>query len=590
MRRVALTILAAAALMAAAFPVTAQAAGWYSTDLHVHSTISADGRPDLGIIAKNARAAGINGVFLTDHNQASDFSISSRTANNAFFDAPTKDNLARWTAAGATQVSSPVHTGTAATRLTSTGTGEQYLYSVRGPNFRAGSGAVRTTFSMYPTTLGAGSSIYLSASFGGDVTILKASPGPEGYTPAQSGVPTSCKSVVFVWYFGSPLDPARYQPTTAACKAPIPAVVVKQFPITASQCDKAFTLNTWNTCTIDVDAAVATLAAADKPYDYLGLSQLKVATLGSATVYFDDYSTAKVLPAGSTVDSRAGAEFAARNALLAQYDDPAGNFRMFPSIEEGTSEHAQRFNFAITAPGQFTTFCNGTCNYAKGVSGIAPTQASGYPAQLNHPGVDGGVTDGQATGACSNGLTPACGADLVEVRQRGMLNDWDAILKTGSPLIGTWGSDNHTGSWSANSQMTWLRAPTNGFDDLMHALFEGRAYNARLGTAASRLSLLFDVGTTNPTEPYPTRYPLYVPTGQAVNLRASITGMKAGTFVRWVQNGVIGADEPPTAGTTYAATRQLTLTGSSAYARVEVGASATVDADGTTQAIMLKPA
>jgi hypothetical protein len=367
-------------------------------------------------------------------------------------------------------------------------------------------------------------------------------------------------------------------------------VVVKQFPITASQCDKAFTLNTWNTCTIDVDAAVATLAAADKPYDYLGLSQLKVATLGSATVYFDDYSTAKVLPAGSTVDSRAGAEFAARNALLAQYDDPAGNFRMFPSIEEGTSEHAQRFNFAITAPGQFTTFCNGTCNYAKGVSGIAPTQASGYPAQLNHPGVDGGVTDGQATGACSNGLTPACGADLVEVRQRGMLNDWDAILKTGSPLIGTWGSDNHTGSWSANSQMTWLRAPTNGFDDLMHALFEGRAYNARLGTAASRLSLLFDVGTTNPTEPYPARYPLYVPTGQAVNLRASITGMKAGTFVRWVQNGVVGANEPPTTGTTYAATRQLTLTGSSAYARVEVGASATADADGTTQAIMLKPA
>ena len=118
--------------------------------------MSADARPDLGIIAKNARAAGLNAAFLTDHNQASDFSISSRTANNAFFDAPAKDNLARWTSVGTTQVASPVHSGTAATHLVSTGTGEQYLYSVRGPNFRAGSGAVKTTFSMYPASLGAG--------------------------------------------------------------------------------------------------------------------------------------------------------------------------------------------------------------------------------------------------------------------------------------------------------------------------------------------------------------------------------------------------------------------------------------------------
>jgi len=59
--------------------------------------------------------------------------------------------------------------------------------------------------------------------------------------------------------------------------------------------------------------------------------------------------------------------------------------------------------------------------------------------------------------------------------------------------------------------------------------------------------------------------------------------------VRWVQNGVIGSNQTPTSGS-YNATKTLTLSGSSAYARVEVGTSATADADGTSQAIILKPA
>ena len=568
------------------------ASQWYATDLHVHSTVSADARPDLGILTKNARAAGFNAIFLTDHNQASDFEISTRTANNAFFDAASHDDINHWTkvGSGVTQVSSPVHSGTASTHLVSSGTGEQYLWSVRGPNFRAGTGAVTTTFSVYPTSVGASSSLYVSASLGGDVTIQKTAPGPEGYTPAQTGVPASCKSVVFVWYFGAAPDPARYTPTAAACNkvSPIPPAIVKEFPITAAQCDKAFTLNTWNTCTLDVDAAVATLAAADKPYDYLGLSELKVAALGTVNAYVDDYATKKALPSGSTVDSRAGAEFAARNALIPQYDDPAGNFRLFPSIEEGTSEHAQRFNFGITSAGQFTTFCNGSCNYAKGVSGIGPTEASGYPGQLNHPGVPGGVTDAQATGACSNGLTPACGGDTMEVRQRNMSNDWDTILKTGTPLVGDWGSDNHVGNWSGSSMATFLYAPSNGFDDLMQALFEGRAYDAKIATGATHLSLLLNVGTSA-AEPYPARYPLYVPSGQTVSLHATLGNIKSGSYVRWVQNGVIGSNQTPTSGS-YDATKTLTLSGSSAYARVEVGTSATADADGTSQAIILKPA
>jgi hypothetical protein len=582
------------AIVGAAFALwsaaVAGASQMYATDLHVHSTVSADARPDLGIIARNARAAGLNAVFLTDHNQASDFSISTRTANNAFFDAAAHDDLNRWTpvGTGVTQVASPVHSGTAATHIVSTGAA-QYLWSVRGPNFRPGSGAVTTKFSLFPTTLAAGASFYISASFGGDVTIQSTAPGPEGYTPAQSGVAASCKSVVFIWYFGAAPSTAPYQPTATACKvSPIPPVVVKEFPITAAQCDRAFTLNTWNTCTLDVDAAVATLAAADKPQPYLGLSELKVAASGNANVYVDDYATSKALPAGSTVDSRAGAEFAERNALIPQYDDPAGNFRMFPSLEEGTNNHTQRFNFAITSPGQYTTFCNGTCNYANGYTGIAPTQTSGYPAQLNHPGVAGGVTDAQATGSCPNGLTPACGADVMEVRQRNMSNDWDTILKTGEPLVGTWGSDNHVGTWSGSSLSTYLFSPSNSFDDLMQATFEGRGYDALLGTSTTRMSMLFNVGTSA-AEPYPARYPLYVPAGDSVSLHVDVTHVKAASSVRWVQNGVIGANEAATSGN-YSATRTLTMSGSSAYARVEAGTSATANADATTEAIMLKPA
>jgi hypothetical protein len=589
-RAVALGLLVAgqALLVAPSAVVAVTTSQWYATDLHVHDTFSADARPDLGIVARNARAAGLNAVFLTDHNQASDFPISSRTANNAFFDAVGKDDLSHWTTVGSgvTQVSSPVHSGTAATKLTSTGS-EQYLWTVRGPNLRPGTGAVSTTFSIDPTTLGSGGTFAISASFGGDVTIQKSKPGPEGYTLASTGVAVPCKSVVFMWYLGSAPDPARYQPTSSNCSAsPIPPVVVKLMPITTGHCDRALTLNTWNTCTLDVSAAVASLAAADQPVDYLGLSELKVGVMGPVTAYVDDFSMSKTV--SGTIDSRAGAEFVARNALIGQYDDAAGNFRVFPSLEEGITEHAQRFNFGITSASQYTTFCNGTCNYSKGVSGIAPTKASGYPGQLNHPGVSGGVSDSAAVGTCSNGLTPACGADVMEVRQRNMAKDWDTILKTGKVVVGDWGSDNHTGQWSGSSQATFLYAPSNSFDDLMGALYEGRAYVGRLGTSTSQTRVLFDLGSTA-SQPYPGRYPVYVPVGSSVTVHATISSIKSGDYVRWVDNGTLGGNITPTSGS-YSGSRTVTLSGSSTYSRIEVGPSATADADAMSEAILLLPA
>jgi hypothetical protein len=169
-----------------------------------------------------------------------------------------------------------------------------------------------------------------------------------------------------------------------------------------------------------------------------------------------------------------------------------------------------------------------------------------------------------------------------------MSNDWDTILKAGEPLVGTWGSDNHVGTWSGSSLSTYLFSPSNSFDDLVQATFEGRGYNALLGTSTTRMSMLFNVGTSA-AEPYPARYPLYVPTGDSVSLHVDVTHVKAASSVRWVQNGVIGANEAATAGN-YSATRTLTMSGSSAYARVEAGTTATANADATTEAIMLKPA
>jgi hypothetical protein len=105
----------AAVLLLPAVPAAADQ--MYAVDLHAHSTVSADARADLGTDARSARAAGLNALFLTDHNQASDFSISTHTANNSFFDTPGHDDLTRWTTfgTGVSQVTSPVHSGTAAT-------------------------------------------------------------------------------------------------------------------------------------------------------------------------------------------------------------------------------------------------------------------------------------------------------------------------------------------------------------------------------------------------------------------------------------------------------------------------------------------
>src|SRR6266498_5708347 len=126
-------------------PVFAQSGWtWYKTDLHVHSVISADAFDDLGIQSQAAKSLGYNALFLTDHNLASSFPISSLTANNMVFE----DSYTHWTAGtygsqtSTTNAlaSTPVHTGAKSLHLVSTasGSGETYVWTKRGPNFRSG--------------------------------------------------------------------------------------------------------------------------------------------------------------------------------------------------------------------------------------------------------------------------------------------------------------------------------------------------------------------------------------------------------------------------------------------------------------------
>ena len=550
------------ALVSAASPSAgagqASSAQWYKSELHAHSVFSADAFPDLGIMSQSAKAAGYSALFLTDHNLGSNFPISSMTANHMWFE----DTMRRWTPAttgvlSATTnalASSPVHSGTASLHLksTSSSAGETFVWTKRGPLLRSSHAIVK--LSIDAVRLDAGSSLYVSVSIGGDPTVNEPSNNPVGYT-TKAGVISPGKSNVLVWYFGAP-PPASFYPGAR----------VISHALGPSSCDRSFALNTWVTCTIDVtEAALAEIPAADQPLEYNGFSDLKMSAVGNAgtaDAYFDSF----------TIDATSSSadEFVYRNGLIHSYDTES--FEIFPSVEMGIGEHANRFNFGISDPSQFVS-------YDSGVDGIAPTQASGYPAQLNHPGSDGGVTHAQAI------ATNAEGAELMEVRQQNMIDDWDAILRKGVPLVGTWGGDNHYGRWTTGSQSTHIRASALDFDALMTALRQGRAF---LSAGVSAMTFNLD----GSSEPYAAATPVSVPPGQlAATVYLSIAdGLKSGDTVVWRSNlgsetttSVIASD--PTSGPSYDAAKAVSLTGSRTYVRAEVR-SASGTLRGMTEAIM----
>jgi hypothetical protein len=75
-------------------------------------------------------------------------------------------------------------------------------------------------------------------------------------------------------------------------------------------------------------------------------------------------------------------------------------------------------------------------------------------------------------------------------------------------------------------------------------------------------------------EPYPARYPIYVPATQtSVNVHLSVTGgLKSGYTIRWIRNGVRMSTDS-TAGTSYETTKNIPLDGTGTYLRAEVRTS-----------------
>jgi hypothetical protein len=508
---------------------------WYKTDLHVHSAFSAEAFDDLGILSQSAKSLGYNALFLTDHNLASSFSISGLTANNMIFE----DSYRRWTSGQYGSPSStinalaaaPVNTGANSLHLagSSSGSGETYVWTNRGPNFR--SGDIILKVSIYPTRIDPGSGVYVSAAIGGDVTVHS----PDGYTTA-SGAISPGKSTVLVWQIGS----AR----TASTDPNARVLTYSLGP---------YTLNAWNHYTINISDYLADIPPADRPMDYNGLTYLKMAAAangGTAEAYFDTYSiiaSAPVPPAD---------EFVHRNSLIRTYD--TSTFKIFPSVELGTGNHVQRLNFEITDPSQFVSYSNG-------IDGILPAQQSGYPAMLNHPGSSGGVSDQEVIS------TQGEGADMMEVRQQDWIDNWDAVLKQGAQLLGTGTTDTHR-IFSGSSYATYVYGQELTFDSLVHSIFEGRTYIA-VGSSGDQGRVIFNRNSSS-QEPYPARYPVYISDAQATaNVHMMVTaGLQNGSTMRWYTDGVLTATDNWTSAS-YDATKSIPLSGAFTYVRAEVRSS-----------------
>ena len=514
---------------------------WYKTDLHVHSVISADAYNDLGIMSQSAKAQGYSALFLTDHNLASSFPISSLTANNMVFE----DSYRRWTSGtyglptSTTNVltTTPVNTGTNSLQLASSasGYGETFVWASRGPNFR--SGDIILKFSVYPTRIDTGSGVYVSASIGGDATVQKA----DGYT-TSSGVISPGKSIVLVWQLGS----VRTASSDANSR-----VLTYSLP---------YTLNTWNHYTINISDYLEDIPSVERPLDYNAVTYLKIAAAangGTANAYFDTYSIMASSPV-SPAD-----EFVYRTSVIPTYD--TSTFKIFPSLEMGVSKHAQRFNFGITDPSQFLS-------YWDGVDGILPAQQSGYPAMLNHPGSDGGASDQETIS------TQGEGADLMEVRQQGWIDNWDAILQQGVQMLGTGTSDTHR-VFSGSSFATYVYGPTLTFDSLIRSIFDGRTYVAA-GSFGDQGRVIFNLDSSS-QDPYPARYPVYMPSTQSsANVHLVVTGgLKSGYIIRWIRNDTLLATES-TVGASYERTKVISLGGARTYVRAEVR-----DPDGTLKGL-----
>src|SRR3954454_22379422 len=157
--RRAIPLLAAVAL---ALPATAAADQWFKTDTHVHSVVSGDGLPDLGIISEAGKARGYNAMFITDHEAGSNLATSTVIANHVVFE----DDLgSKWdpaffgtpTTKIAELAGTPLRSGLKSLHVKATAptSGESFVVMKRGPSLRSGDLILK--FSAFPTRIDTGS-------------------------------------------------------------------------------------------------------------------------------------------------------------------------------------------------------------------------------------------------------------------------------------------------------------------------------------------------------------------------------------------------------------------------------------------------
>ncbi len=519
---------------------------WYKTDPHVHSSVSAEAYVDLGIISQSAENAGYDGIFLTDHNGASSFQINNMNANHmAFNDTYTRWSIGNYGALNSTVnalAASPVRSGAYSLRLKSASSsyGKSFVWTKRGPNFR--SGDVTIHVSIYPTRIDPGSGVYVSVALGGDPTVVK---DPYGYT-TKAGVISPGKTTVLVWQLGDARGPSGD-----------PNARVQIYSLGSYQ------LNAWNDFTIDVSKALNDIPAADLPLDYNGLVNLKMAAAGNggtAEAYFDAYS----IDDSSPVDP--ANEYVYRTSQVSQFNTQA--FTIFPSYEMGQQRHTQRFNFGITDPADYRS-------YTSGSDGIADTHDSGYPTQVNHPGVT--ITTDEVI------QNKGMGSDFMEVREQTWADTWDAVLNQGVIILGQWSSDTHTAGFSGKPA-TYIYAPLHDFDALIHSMYEGLTYSAR-ADFTGRILFNLDTGSQ---EPYPARYPVFVSDAlSSADVHLEVTGgLRSGDSIEWIRDAAQIASDS-TKGASYNSLKNVSLSSSFTYVRAQVRQS-NGDFRGMTQPIVFK--
>jgi len=599
-----LAALAACLVAVQSGATTSHAAGgptWWKVDLHEHSAFSGDARADIGVDAAKAKLQNYNAVFLTDHDRGSGFQISGDNGNK--ISVPEKLNN-NWTSKllpsnlpsgssgiSPTAVTSPVHSGTYAIHFKATAANSTIVrsmaYNPRGMGLR--SGAINLDFWAYPATTGATSGLDVSVSFGGDTTV---GPTPFGYTTSDGVTHTTKtgagKTTTIAWELGG----AR-----AAASGGVADVYANALQ---------FTANTWNHYVINVNTGavqwtpqggsmtasdttgVNDLPAVDAPADYDVLTYVKMeaaAQNGTADGYFDDFLMNVASPQCTST------EFVYRNSLLSALNGTnsgGGQFLVLPAREMGQNNHSNQFNFGISNTSQYKdTFTDSTQDdnaicasvnnpsaqwqFSKlGTDNIPFVQASGYPAQDNHPGVTDKVTDVVSTNAH--------GADAVEARTGDDYSDptelpagdaWDQILMKNVVIMGTQGSDAHEGVGTTTPSM-YIDAPSLTLNDLMHSYFEGRMYGAP-GNFGGNVIFNLDGSAS----PYPARYPVYVPSSQtSADVHLNITaGIGSSQRVRWIYSNA-GATpnvtDLPNGGSSYDASRAIPLSGAYTYVRAAV--------------------